>query len=49
LKRADDKKEQGAREGALFTFATGWKMGLEPTTYGTTIRRSNLLSYIHHF
>ena len=23
-------------------------MGLEPTTYGTTIRRSNLLSYIHH-
>ena len=27
----------------------GWKMGLEPTTYGTTIRRSNLLSYIHHF
>jgi hypothetical protein len=24
-------------------------MGLEPTTYGTTIRCSNLLSYIHHF
>ena len=25
----------------------GWKMGLEPTTFGTTIRRSNRLSYIH--
>jgi hypothetical protein len=27
----------------------GWKMGLEPTTFGTTIRRSNRLSYIHRF
>ena len=27
----------------------GWKIGLEPTTFGTTIRRSNRLSYIHHF
>ena len=24
-------------------------MGVEPTTYGTTIRCSNLLSYYHHF
>ena len=35
---------------ALFCFAfPGWKMGFEPTTNGTTIRYSNLLSYIHHF
>ncbi len=26
----------------------GWKKGLEPSTFGTTIRRSNQLSYIHH-
>ena len=26
----------------------GWETGLEPETSGTTIQRSNLLSYIHH-
>ena len=32
---------------ALYDCFQGWKMGLEPTTFGTTIRRSNRLSYIH--
>ena len=27
---------------------SGWKMGFEPTTLGTTILYSNRLSYIHH-
>ena len=26
----------------------GWMKGLEPSTYGTTIHRSNQLSYTHH-
>ncbi len=27
---------------------TGWKTGFEPATSGTTIQRSNQLSYNHH-
>ena len=26
----------------------GWEMGLEPTIFGTTIRRVNQLRYTHH-
>jgi hypothetical protein len=31
-----------------YDFFAGWKTGLEPATFGTTIRRSNRLSYNHH-
>ena len=32
----------------LGTGPLGWMMGFEPTTFWTTIRRSNLLNYNHH-
>ena len=29
--------------------SVGWKTGFEPATSGTTIQRSNQLSYNHHY
>ena len=37
------KTKNNAFLGRYF-FVLGWNMGLEPTTFGTTIRRSNQLS-----
>lgn len=41
------KKRRSERPSLVFA-VRGWKMGLEPTTPGTTIQCSNRLSYIHH-
>ena len=38
----------GDWEWILVEDRMGWKTGFEPATSGTTIQRSNLLSYIHH-
>ena len=42
------KQKKRCRVRHLFALVFGWKMGFEPTTFGTTIRHSNRLSYIHH-
>ena len=36
------------KRGSLEPLFSGWKVGFEPTTHGTTIRYSNQLSYTHH-
>ncbi len=40
-----NKKSPDISVGAL---SFGWKTGFEPATSGTTIQRSNQLSYNHH-
>ena len=35
------------RSATVYTKLLGWVKGLEPSTYGTTTRRSSQLSYTH--
>ncbi len=45
----DMKKALDFLKRFAFVFhGRGWKKGFEPSTFGTTIRHSNQLSYIHH-
>ena len=39
--------EKGTGETYAFYYV-GWVVGVEPTIFGTTIRRFNLLSHTHH-
>ncbi len=48
MKKATDFKGPCLLEICRYLY-WGWKTGLEPATFGTTIRRSNQLSYNHHF
>ena len=36
------------KRGSIEPLFSGWEVGFEPTTHGTTIRYSNQLSYTHH-
>ena len=44
-----EKLHKKRRKVFTLRLLEGWKMGLEPTTLGTTILYSDQLSYIHHF
>ena len=42
-----DILEKPTTESSVAGFFVGWKTGFEPATSGTTIQRSNQLSYNH--
>ena len=49
LSKWRNKKAAAVREAAAFLLLIpGCQVGLEPTTFGTTIRHSNQLNYWHH-
>ena len=43
-----DKKKRKTTADFPLLLSSGWEVGFEPTTHGTTIRYSNQLSYTHH-